>query len=311
MKISEKLGMIYYLLPFVKIIDNKFGLLFSIFIGKTKYEIKLHGNTINFNSSEIVFLINFLGLLRYSSSYEITLEQKIIITIDLKNSFTFSLGDLSYEDKKLIQTLFYGIKFGANFEINNSKRNVPIRDKTLTISEINNKKIIETSNGIKFYIDSINPGNTIGEAFVMDVHNTHSKDDYNEKIVVDVGAECGDTPLYYASKGAIVYAFEPIKEHFDAMLRNLSLNPELSKKITPINAAIGKDEELEFFHSKHDVISDSSSFVYNVHTDDALVEKVQGYTLSTAMKKFDISHIDFLKTDCKGCEFYLRKEWRY
>ena len=49
-------------------------------------------------------------------------------------------------------------------------------------------------------------------------------------IVVDVGAQCGDTPLYYANKGATVYAFEPNLNHYNAMLKNLSLNPVLAKK---------------------------------------------------------------------------------
>jgi FkbM family methyltransferase len=307
MKLTEKFGMLYYLLPYLKVIDNKIGLILSIFLGKNNYLIKLKDNKINFKSSEISFLINFLGLIRYCSSYEIISNQKIIFTIDLKNSFAIPLKNMSNEDKKLIETLYYGLKFGGNFETNNSTLK-SIRDKTLSITTKNNKKIIETSSGIKFYIDSINPGNTIAEAFIMDVHNISSSDDYNNKIVVDIGAECGDTPLYYANKGATVFAFEPIKANFDAMLRNLSLNPELSKKITPINAGIGKDEELKFFHSAREDIADSSSFVYNAHDNDVILENVQGYTLSSAMKKFNIPHIDFLKTDCKGCEFFLKED---
>ena len=75
-----------------------------------------------------------------------------------------------------------------------------------------------------------------------------------------------------------------------------------------INAGIGKDEELKFFHSAREDIADSSSFVYNAHDDDVILENVQGYTLSSAMKKFNIPHIDFLKTDCKGCEFFLKED---
>ena len=253
-------------------------------------------------------MMDFVGVLMYSTSYEITSDRKIHLTLDLKNTFTIPLDDLSIEDENLIQTLFNGLRYGANFETKNIDFK-DFRDKTLVITEKNGKKIIETSRGIKFYIDSIHPGNTIGEAFVMDIHTIRNDYDYTDKIVVDVGAECGDTPLYYASRGAKVFAFEPMKAHYDAMIRNLSLNPELAKRITPINAAIGKDGKLKFYHSNRAEIAGVSSFVYNAHGDNAVVfDDVQGYSLSSAIKKFNIHHIDVLKTDCKGCEFFLKEE---
>ena len=41
-----------------------------------------------------------------------------------------------------------------------------------------------------------------------------------------------------------MYSFEPIKAHNDAMIQNISLNPDLSKNIIAVNAAMGKDETL-------------------------------------------------------------------
>jgi len=253
-------------------------------------------------------MMAFIGVLMYCTSFKITSDRKIHLTIDLRNTFSIPLDNMSIEDENLIETLFEGSRYGANFETSNIRFS-DFRDKTLVITEQNGKKIIETSKGVKFYIDSIHPGNTIGEAFVMDIHTIRNNDDYADKIVVDVGAECGDTPLYYASRGAKVFAFEPMKAHFDAMVRNLSLNPELAKRITPINAAIGKDEMLKFYHSDKADIAGVSSFVYNVHGNDATVfNNIQGYTLSSALTKFNIPHVDILKTDCKGCEFFLKKK---
>tara|TARA_B100000029_G_scaffold510956_1_gene603729 strand:- start:1016 stop:2137 length:1122 start_codon:yes stop_codon:yes gene_type:complete len=308
MTLFQNLGIIYYLLPFIGAIDNKYALLFSIFIGRKNHHVKISGYTVDFKSSQFMVMMDFIAVLMYSTSYHISSDEKIHIKLDLKTEFVLPLKNWSLEDENLIRTLFFGSRFGANFE------NKPIdfknfRDKTLVITEKDGKKVIETSKGVKFYIDSIHPGNTIGEAFVQDIHTIRNDDDYNNKIVVDVGAECGDTALYYASRGATVYAFEPMKAHFDAMKRNLSLNPELSKKITPINAAIGKDGKLKFYHSNIAEIAGVSSFVYNVHGKDAVIfDDVQGYTLSSAIKKFNISHIDILKTDCKGCEFFLTED---
>ena len=86
-----------------------------------------------------------------------------------------------------------------------------IRKQTYRIISENDKKIIITSNGVRFFLDSIHPGNTIIETFVREIHSINPKINWNDKIVVDVGAECGDTPLYFASMGAKVFAFEPLK----------------------------------------------------------------------------------------------------
>ena len=308
MTFFQNLGIIYYLIPFMGVIDNKYGLLFSIFIGRKKFKVKIKNHIVNFKSSEFMIMMDFIGVLMYSTSFEITSDKKIHLKLDLKNEFIIPIDGRTIEDNNLIKTLFSGSRHGANFETHSIDfKN--FRDKTLVIIEKDGKKIIETSRGIKFYMDSIHPGNTIGEAFVQDIHTIRNDDDYTDKIVVDVGAECGDTALYYASRGAKVFAFEPMKAHYDAMIRNLSLNSELSKRITPINAAIGKDGKLKFYHSNIAEIAGVSSFVYNIHGKDAVIfDNVQGYSLSSAIKEFNIDHIDILKTDCKGCEFFLKEE---
>ena len=89
----------------------------------------------------------------------------------------------------------------------------------------------------------------------------------------------------------------------------MSLNPTLSEKIIPINAAIGKDEQLKFYVSDNDETGSlSASFVSNNQGKNFKCELVDGYKLETARKKFRINHIDLLKMDCKECEFYLTDE---
>ena len=90
------------------------------------------------------------------------------------------------------------------------------------------------------------------------------------------------------------------------MEKNLSLNPTISKKIIPINAAIGKDEQLKFYVATDDEHGTAAaSFVSNNQGKNFKHELVDGYKLETARKKFGINHIDLLKMDCKECEFYL------
>jgi FkbM family methyltransferase len=92
------------------------------------------------------------------------------------------------------------------------------------------------------------------------------------------------------------------------MLKNLELNPVLTKNIIPINAAIGKDGILKFYESTREGGGSGASYLNNRQTHDFQITEVQGYTLRNAKKKFGISYIDLLKMDCKGCEFSLTKD---
>jgi len=50
-----------------------------------------------------------------------------------------------------------------------------------------------------------------------------------------VGAFVGDTALYYANFGAIVYAYEPHPVNFYWLKKNIELNPQLKDRIKIFN----------------------------------------------------------------------------
>ena len=58
----------------------------------------------------------------------------------------------------------------------------------------------------------------------MNIHKMNDDEDWKGKTVVDVGASMGDTPLYYASMGAKVYAFEISESIYNNMLENKKIN---------------------------------------------------------------------------------------
>ena len=301
------LGLVYFILPFISIVENKVSLICSILFGKSEYKIKIKNTIIEIPRTKFDSLRDLLACLTYSISYSLDSSGNLEISFDENSKFRIMLKKLSFEDANLLELLHFGNRHCANFL--NEVTLPDIRKQTYTITSENDKKIIITSNGIKFFIDSIHPGNTIIETFVREIHSINPKIDWNNKIVVDVGAECGDTPLYFASMGAKVFAFEPLKKHFEFFKKNLALNPTLSEKIIPINAAIGKDEQLKFYVSDDDECgSFGASFVSNNQDKNFKYELVDGYKLETARKKFGINHIDLLKMDCKECEFYLTNE---
>ena len=81
----------------------------------------------------------------------------------------------------------------------------------------------------------------------------------------------------------------------------------MTPRFFPANM-VSNDGTLKFFQSSKAEIAGGASFVYNMHGKDAKIVNVQGYSLKSAMKKFGINHIDLLKMDCKGCEFYLKAD---
>jgi len=307
---TKNFGLLWYLSPFFKssLIKNKPSLVFSILTGSKMYKLKLNDElTISFPSTKFNNLLNMVGILSFAFSYTIKDNNEIELSFDAKNKITIPTKNLSYEDENLLELLFLGIKYGADFIFGDVNNNKHLRDKTIKIYENKDRKIVEVSNGLKFYLDSIHPGNSIVETFVQKVHMIKFDDDFTNKIVVDIGAECGDTALYYASLNATVYSFEPIKSNYDDMIENINLNPELAKKITPINAAIGEDKILTFYQ---DSITPNigASFVYNKRGKNAKISNVQGYSLETALTKYKINHVDLLKADCKNCEFFFNEK---
>lgn len=158
--------------------------------------------------------------------------------------------------------------------------------------EINVKEHTFTvPNGIKFTLDSLDPM-IFSETFVYDIHFI----DFNleNKVILDAGGFVGDTALYYAQKGAIVYTFEPDPNNFQKMLKNLELNKEISKRIHPLNAAIGFDGWLDFPAGDG---GGSSIFNRNFHTIN-----VRSHSVGQFLKENNIEDPFLLHLDIKGAE---------
>ena len=305
MSLYKNLILIYGILPYILNIGNKWGFMISLLFGNKNLKIKITNHVFNFKLNEYNRIFFLLGLIEFAFSYTLTKDGKLDVSLDGQNKFSVPILNQSYEDENLIELLFRASKFGASF-IDGSNLEYGLREKQIKIYKKQNKRIIETSDGIKFYLDSIHPSNTIVETFIEKIHQINSLERLDNKIILDIGAECGDTALFYANLGATVYSFEPIKENCDAMNRNLELNPELAKKITLTNGAIGEDKILKFFKDPT-TPTHGASFVHNKRGKNALIEMVQGFSLETVLKKFKIENIELMKMDCKGCEFFLNK----
>ena len=284
-------------------IKNKFQIIRSIMFGNSRIVKFTNGINYTIPISLHSLFVNLLQIERYSQIFDLK-DSKIEVSFDTQNKFYLSLK-LDEEDKRLLALLAYGIVDGAVF-LDMEHNTKIINDKVIKIIQ-GNRSTIETSEGIKFFLDSIGP-DSIVETYVRRIHDNYSYDLQN-KIVIDAGASIGDTPLYFASKGATVYAFELTKRNYDQMLDNLQLNSSLSKQIIPVNAGVGKDGIIEYNENiSKENYDGAASFVVNKYGQNSVKRKVKGMTVKTIIETYSISDVYLLKLDCKGCEYYLKKE---
>jgi FkbM family methyltransferase len=113
-------------------------------------------------------------------------------------------------------------------------------------------------------------------------------------IVIDAGAWIGDYSAYAASKGATVYAFEPVQETFELLSQTSVLNNNL---IIPIQKGLGvRVEDIEISINKDS--SASNSTLYNV----GIKETISITTLDKFVEENGLKKVDFIKADIEGAE---------
>lgn len=137
---------------------------------------------------------------------------------------------------------------------------------------------------------------------VGDIFGVFMAEDYKwlnveNEIVVDIGAQNGDSAIYFALNGAKkVIAIEPQPYSFDFAIRNVKENG-LEKVIELLNAGYGKDRVV--------------SIDENYKGMDLRVSKegkpLKLYTLENLVQKFNLGTA-VLKMDCEGCEYNMLNE---
>ncbi len=197
------------------------------------------------------------------------------------NNFIFAFDKTNYEDiKKLFE---FSLVYNVNFSNTNGDWHYM-------------NGIIETPYGIKFNVKGFYPL-IFAETFIYDIHFS----DFNlqNRVVIQAGGFIGDTALYYAYRGAMVYSFEPELNSYNLALKNIELNPELSRTIVMKNYAIGKDEEINFPIDPY-ISGSSSSYDSNKKTI-----KVQSKSINTILNEYNITNPYLLDLDIKGKEFEI------
>ena len=111
--------------------------------------------------------------------------------------------------------------------------------------------------------------------------------------VVDIGAHIGSFSILAASKGAMVYSFEPVQESFDLLSENIKLNR--LPNITAFHKAVRKEPGVETIYIRDRNFGGSGFY----NDPGPLQEEVECTTLPRTHT------IDFLKLDCEDSELEI------
>lgn len=131
-----------------------------------------------------------------------------------------------------------------------------------------------------------------------------------DSVVLDIGANFGNMALRLAKAvpSGRIYAFEPTDYAFNRLLRNLSVNPDLSERITPVQSFVSDRSEAAHriqayaswkvdgtspeAHPLHGGLISTSASISTVSIDDFC-------------EKNDIKDVDLIKIDTDGHELKI------
>ena len=119
-------------------------------------------------------------------------------------------------------------------------------------------------------------------------------------IVIDAGANMGIFSLLAATKGAIVYAFEPQPYFYSILCENISLN-NFNDIITPICCGIS-DHKGQFVMSIDRDNLLSASITINRGSDSC---EINCTSIDQWVEENNIQRVDFIKVDIEGAERLL------
>jgi len=121
------------------------------------------------------------------------------------------------------------------------------------------------------------------------------------RICLDVGANIGLYSLYFAACGAErVYSFEPAKDNFERLLKNIENNPALADRIAPFRKAVSDT------HQYLSVYFNAASPGHTkVGIENSGPESCEAVSLDRFCQEESIFRVDLLKMDVEGFEMHV------
>lgn len=143
---------------------------------------------------------------------------------------------------------------------------------------------------------------TIWEIFIRKNYNPKGFEIEDKDVIIDIGANMGIFSIYAAkkAKNGKVYSFEPFKEHYERLEKDIKLNNLKNVQIfnEGISKKVGKQELFisnisSGMHSLYFKNKNKGNQIVNITTLNKVIKENNLYKRG----------IDFLKIDCEGSEY--------
>jgi len=142
---------------------------------------------------------------------------------------------------------------------------------------------------------SINLGNNNGDVYSVFFQQVYSFLPVKDKVVIDIGANIGDSSIYFGLQGAKkVIAVEPIPKNFEIAKTNIKQN-NLEEKIDLLLAGCSNNSGFLYIDPEKEGAGSSIQ-----HAEHKL--QIQLKTLNDIIHEYNYEPT-VLKLDCEGCEY--------
>lgn len=114
-------------------------------------------------------------------------------------------------------------------------------------------------------------------------------------IVIDCGANIGLATTYFQPHAKMIYAIEPAKESYEALVENTKNYPN----VKTFNIGLGQITWKQTLYGYDGSIPDTTC----IKSNPTSKETIDVMAIDEFMKKNNIEHVDLLKIDCEGSEY--------
>jgi len=139
---------------------------------------------------------------------------------------------------------------------------------------------------------------TYGEIVEQKIYETYFEVQ-NDDIVVDIGSNIGLFPISVEDKFSKCYVIEPEPKNFTSLKENLSNSID---KVIFINEGIANRNSLTIMT---DNVGSGMIIGEGLSVEQDLISTIVTRTYKSFTENYKINHIDFLKMDCEGGEYFI------
>jgi len=125
-------------------------------------------------------------------------------------------------------------------------------------------------------------------------------------VVLDIGAHVGTMSIYLAKRypGLRILAFEPIRDNYDRLLRNIEANG-VGASVTAINLAVTADGRTLTLNADRRNTGSASAYANAGVDGHGWTQMADSTTLADIWADYGLDRVRLLKIDCEGCEYEI------